>query len=176
MASTSPSTLMIVLFFSWEHLNNNQSEKNQRRHHLQPQITEHDVCKLLITVCAAVDFDVLCEPHENTVLCLQMRREAGGARAEPVSPALCGRPVRSTRSGIGAPPTLQSLGPVLLDHDAELQDQLRRRLQERLQQPQHVDVGVLEHHGPVPAPLVLLLPARHDAQIQRPDVPVGGQT
>lgn len=73
-----------------------------------------------------------------------------------------------------APPTLQRLGSVLLDHDAELQDQLRGRLQESLQQPQHVDVRVLEHHGPVPAPLVLLLPTRHDAQVQGPDVPEGG--
>lgn len=73
------------------------------------------------------------------------------------------------------PPTLQRLGPVLLNHDAELQDQLRRGLQERLQQPQHVDVRVLEHHGPVPAPLVLLLPTRHDAQVQSPDVPAGDQ-
>ena len=70
-----------------------------------------------------------------------------------------------------APPTLQRLGPVLLDHDAELQNQLRRWLQEGLQQPQHVDVCVLEHHRPVPAPLMLLLPPRHDAQVQRPDVP-----
>lgn len=76
---------------------------------------------------------------------------------------------------VRAPPTLQRLGSVLLDHDAELQDQLRCGLQESLQQPQHVDVRVLEHHGPVPAPLVLLLPPRHDAQVQRPDVPAGGQ-
>lgn len=69
--------------------------------------------------------------------------------------------------------TLQCLGPILLDHDAELQDKLGRRLQEGLQQSQHVDVSVLEHHGPVPATLVLLLPPRHDAQVEGPDVPVG---
>lgn len=71
------------------------------------------------------------------------------------------------------PLTLQCLGTVLLDHDAELQDQLGRRFQEGLQQPQHVDVSVLEHHGPVPATLVLLLPPRHDAQVEGPDVPAG---
>lgn len=70
-------------------------------------------------------------------------------------------------------PTLQCLGSVLLDHDGELQDQLGSRLQEGLQQPQHVDVGILKHHGPVPASLVLLLTARHDPQVQRPDVPAG---
>lgn len=89
-------------------------------------------------------------------------------RGAPPPPAL------RTRRVACAPPTLQRLGPVLLDHDAELQDQLGRRLQEGLQQPQHVDVGVLEHHGPVPAALVLLLPPRHDAQVQGPDVPAGG--
>lgn len=68
-------------------------------------------------------------------------------------------------------PTLQCLGSVLLDHDGELQDQLGSRLQEGLQQPQHVDVCILKHHGPVPASLVLLLTARHDPQVQRPDVP-----
>lgn len=69
------------------------------------------------------------------------------------------------------PPTLQCLGTVLLDHDAQLQDQLRRRLQESLQQPEHVDVCILEHHGPVPATLVLLLPPRHQAKVERPNVP-----
>lgn len=73
----------------------------------------------------------------------------------------------------GAPPTLQGLGSVLLDHDAELQHQLRRRLQERLQQAQHVDIGVLEHHSPVPPPLVLLLPPRHHPQVEGSDVPAG---
>lgn len=69
--------------------------------------------------------------------------------------------------------TLQCLGPILLDHDAELQDQLGRRLQEGLQQPQHVDVSILEHHGPVPTTLMLLLPSRHDAQVEGPNVPAG---
>ncbi len=92
-----------------------------------------------------------------------MWQEVGRVHVEPVSLA--------SQAVTCAPPTLQRLGPVLPDHDAELQDQLRCRFQESLQQPQHVDVRVLEHHGPVPAPLVLLLPARHDAQVQRPDVP-----
>lgn len=73
----------------------------------------------------------------------------------------------------GATPTLQRLCSVLLDHYGELQDQLGSRLQEGLQQPQHVDICVLKHHGPVPAPLMLLLAARHDPQVQGPDVPAG---
>lgn len=78
-----------------------------------------------------------------------------------------------TKVTLTSTPTLQSLCPVLLDHDGELQDQLGSRLQEGLQQSQHVDVCVLKHHGPVPAPLMLLLTARHDPQVQGPDVPAG---
>jgi len=70
--------------------------------------------------------------------------------------------------------TLQPLRPVALDHDAELQHQLRRALQEGLQQAQHVDVGVLEHHGPVEAPLVLLLPVALYAEVHGADVPGTG--
>lgn len=78
-----------------------------------------------------------------------------------------------THRGSKQTPTLQRLCSVLLDHYGELQDQLGSRLQEGLQQPQHVDVRVLEHHGPVPPPLVLLLTPRHDPQVQGPDVPAG---
>lgn len=69
--------------------------------------------------------------------------------------------------------TLQPLSLVALDHDAELQHQLRGALQEGLQQPQHVDIGVLVHHGPVETPLVLLLPVALDAEVHGADVPVG---
>ncbi|TNN82567.1 hypothetical protein EYF80_007085 [Liparis tanakae] len=50
------------------------------------------------------------------------------------------------------------LGVVALNHDAELQHQLRGAFQEGLEQAQHVDIGVLVHHSPVETPLVLLLP------------------
>lgn len=69
--------------------------------------------------------------------------------------------------------TLQPLSLVALDHDAELQHQLRGALQEGLQQPQHVDIGILVHHGPVETPLVLLLPVALDAKVHGADVPVG---
>lgn len=121
---------------------------------------DHDVSKLLMTVCAAANSHVHCRQKLKT--CYYVIRQDVHA-CFPLF------------SSLPPTPTLQRLGSVLLDHDAELQDQLRRRLQEGLQQAQHVDVGVLEHHGPVPPPLVLLLPPRHDAQVQRPDVPAGGQ-
>lgn len=69
--------------------------------------------------------------------------------------------------------TLQPLSLVALDHDAELQHQLRGALQEGLQQPQHVDIGILVHHGPVETPLVLLLPVALYAEVHGADVPVG---
>lgn len=59
-----------------------------------------------------------------------------------------------------------------MNHDAQLQDELRRRLQEGLQQAQHGDVGALEHQppvevtaGPVPVPPAL------GAQVEGVDVP-----
>lgn len=64
-----PLTLMIVLSF-WHYLNKRHCVKIQQQHHLQPQITEHSVCKLLITVCAAVGLYMLCGLYENMVLCL----------------------------------------------------------------------------------------------------------
>lgn len=69
--------------------------------------------------------------------------------------------------------TLQPLSLVALDHDAELQHQLRGALQEGLQQPQHVDISILVHHGPVETPLVLLLPVALYAEVHGADVPVG---
>lgn len=71
------------------------------------------------------------------------------------------------------PLTLQPLSLVALDHDAELQHQLRGALQEGLQQPQHVDISILVHHGPVETPLVLLLPVALYAEVHGADVPVG---
>lgn len=68
--------------------------------------------------------------------------------------------------------TLQPLSLVALDHDAELQHQLRGALQKGLQQPQHVDIGILIHHGPVETPLVLLLPVALYAEVHGADVPV----
>lgn len=68
--------------------------------------------------------------------------------------------------------TLQRLGPVLLDHNAQLKHQLWGTLKEGLQEPEHVDVGVLEHHGPVEAPVILLPPPTLDAQVHGADIPV----
>lgn len=36
-----------------------------------------------------------------------------------------------------------------MNHDAQLQDELRRRLQEGLQQAEHGNVGAFEHQPPV---------------------------
>lgn len=61
MASTSPETLTIVLSFL-DYLNKKTVRKFQKQHHLQPQMTERDVCKLLITVCAAARCVCDCAP------------------------------------------------------------------------------------------------------------------
>ena len=71
--------------------------------------------------------------------------------------------------------TLQTLSLVALDHDAELQNQLRSALQEGLQQPKHVDVCIFVHHGPVEAPLVLLLPVALYAEVHGANVPAEGK-
>lgn len=71
--------------------------------------------------------------------------------------------------------TLQRLDAVLLHHDAELQHELGRALQEGLQQPQHADVRALEHHPPVEvAAAVLSLPPALQPQVQRAEVPAQG--
>lgn len=60
-----------------------------------------------------------------------------------------------------------------LDHDAELQHELRGALQEGLEQTQHADIGALKHHAPVVmAPFGVPVPAALDAQIQSVDIPV----
>lgn len=61
---------------------------------------------------------------------------------------------------------------VAVDHDAELQHELRRALQESLQQPQHVDVSALEHQTPVEMTLTrVAMPTALHSQVQGVDVP-----
>lgn len=61
-----------------------------------------------------------------------------------------------------------------LDHDAELQHQLRGTLQEGLEQTQHADVSTLKHHAPIEVmPLVVPTPAALHTQIQGMDIPTG---
>lgn len=70
-------------------------------------------------------------------------------------------------------PTLERQNLLGGDHDAELQNQLRRALQEGLQQTQHADVSALEHHPPVEvAPLRVSMPTALHAQVESVDVPV----
>lgn len=73
-------------------------------------------------------------------------------------------------------PTLKRQDLLGVDHDAELQNQLRCALQEGLQQTQHADVGALEHHAPVEVTAlgVSVPPALH-AQVQSVDVPAGNR-
>lgn len=60
-----------------------------------------------------------------------------------------------------------------LDHDAELQHQLRGALQEGLEQTQHADISALKHHAPVVVTaLGVSVPAALHAQIQGVDIPV----
>lgn len=59
-----------------------------------------------------------------------------------------------------------------LDHDGELQNQLRGALQERLEQTQHADISSLEHHAPVVvAPLGIPMPATLHTQVKGVDIP-----
>lgn len=68
--------------------------------------------------------------------------------------------------------TLYSLELVGLYDDAELEHKLRGAFQERSQQVEHADVGVLVHHPPVKSPAVIIsaLPAP-DAQVDGVEVP-----
>jgi len=47
------------------------------------------------------------------------------------------------------PLTLQREDDVSVDHDAQLEDELRSRLQEGFQEAQHGDVSALKHQPPV---------------------------
>lgn len=70
------------------------------------------------------------------------------------------------------PLTLKGQHLTGLDHDAELQHQLRGALQEGLEQTQHADICALKHHAPeVVAALGVPVPAALHAQIQGVDVP-----
>lgn len=60
-----------------------------------------------------------------------------------------------------------------MDHDAELQNQLRGAFKEGLEQTQHADIGTLKHHAPVVVTaLGVSVPPTLYAQIQSVDVPV----
>lgn len=88
---------------------------------------------------------------------------------------LCGGPIEASAFAIGHFGALTLKGQHLtgLDHDAELQHQLRGALQEGLKQTQHADIGALEHHAPVVvSALGVSVPAALHAQIQGVDIPV----
>lgn len=59
-----------------------------------------------------------------------------------------------------------------LDDDAELQDELRRALQEGGEQVEHADISVLVHHPPIEPPAVVLTTASApDAQVDGVEIP-----
>lgn len=68
--------------------------------------------------------------------------------------------------------TLHGLELVSLDDDAELQDELRRALQEGGKQVEHAGIGILVHHPPVEPPAVVLAAApAPDAQVDGAEIP-----
>lgn len=72
--------------------------------------------------------------------------------------------------------TLQWQDCVAVDHDAELQDELRRRLQEGLQEAEHCDISALKHQPPVEvAAWYVAVPAAQGSQVEGVDVPVRGR-
>lgn len=67
--------------------------------------------------------------------------------------------------------TLQREDGVPVDHDAQLQDELGRRLQEGFQEAEHGDVSALEHQPPVEvAPGSGAVPAALSAQVEGVDI------
>lgn len=61
-----------------------------------------------------------------------------------------------------------------MDHDAQLEDELRGRLQERFQEPEHGDVRTLKHQPPVEvATGPVAVPTALGAQVEGVDVPEG---
>ena len=59
-----------------------------------------------------------------------------------------------------------------MNHDAELQHQLRSALQEGLKEAEHVDVSTLEHQAPVEVTsLPIAMPTALGAQVQGMDIP-----
>lgn len=57
-----PPKHLQLCFLSWTTWTKKTVRKFQKQHHLQPQMTERDVCKLLITVCAAARCVCDCAP------------------------------------------------------------------------------------------------------------------
>lgn len=61
-----------------------------------------------------------------------------------------------------------------MDHDAQLEDELRGRLQEGFQEAEHGDVSALEHQPPVEvAAGPIAVPTALGAQVEGVDVPEG---
>lgn len=59
-----------------------------------------------------------------------------------------------------------------MNHDAQLQDELRRRFQEGFQEAEHCDVGALKHQPPVEvAPGAAAVPAALSPQVEGVEVP-----
>lgn len=80
----------------------------------------------------------------------------------------------SVKKKTSAHVTLQREDAVSMDHDAELQDELRSRLQEGLQEAEHGDVSTLEHQPPVElAAGPAAVPATLGAQVESVDISEG---
>ncbi|TNN73305.1 hypothetical protein EYF80_016468 [Liparis tanakae] len=97
----------------------------------------------------------------------KVKLEHGGKQGEGQSASADGKQVPQNLNDDG-------LGQHLLglDHDAELQHQLRGALQEGLEQTQHADIGALKHHAPVVvSALGVSVPAALHTQIQGVDIP-----
>lgn len=61
-----------------------------------------------------------------------------------------------------------------MDHDAQLEDELRSRLQEGLQEAQHGDVSALKHQPPVEvATGPIAMQTALGAKVEGVDVPAG---
>lgn len=72
--------------------------------------------------------------------------------------------------------TLQWQDCVAVDHDAELQDELRCRLQEGLQEAEHCDISALKHQPPVEvAARPVAVPVAQGPQVEGMDVPMRGR-
>lgn len=70
--------------------------------------------------------------------------------------------------------TLKGQHLAAVDHDAELQHQLRSALQKGLEQTQHADICILKHHAAVEVTaLGVSMPAALHPQIQGVDIPEG---
>lgn len=75
---------------------------------------------------------------------------------------------------VTALPTLQREDDVSVDHDAQLEDELRSRFEEGLQQAQHGDVSALKHQPPVEVTAgPVAMPTALGTKVESVDVPEG---